>query len=265
MAGEPEGGRGMTAPTARETSRRANRAMDELGRAIDEIAACHGGRASRGEWRPGGSPEEQVRQAAEVARSYGLHCVFGDRMARAWVADAFRRHGITYYRKWTKDEIYTDFRPLMVGGLVDIVADRRLMRELTELVCKRVGKRFVVDHPRGRHDDLANVVAYAALLANANSILHGPDRDEAGRPLGDPATNAMFGGPVPAGYSVGEVSEFRDKCLAEKVITPERLAELEEEYAERQDLLAPVLEDLWMNADTLAGRLRRAGLNRYDD
>src|SRR5207302_1698826 len=40
--------------------------------------------------------EGAVQQIATIVRSYGISTIYGDRYARGWVREAFKRHGIRY-------------------------------------------------------------------------------------------------------------------------------------------------------------------------
>jgi hypothetical protein len=70
-----------------------------------------------------------------------------------------------------KSEIYRDFLPLLNSGRVVLPRNERLMRQLCSLerTTARGSGRDNIDHPSGQHDDIANAVAGAAVLAAAGA------------------------------------------------------------------------------------------------
>ena len=66
----------------------------------------------------------------------------------------------------TKSEIYLECLPAINSGRVELLDNARLMAQLRSLERRtsRAG-RDTIDHPPGAHDDLANAVAGALVLA----------------------------------------------------------------------------------------------------
>jgi hypothetical protein len=95
--------------------------------------------------------------------------VTGDRYAADWVASQFRRQGISYFpSERTKSDLYCEFLPLVNSRAIDLVDHDRMVSQLVGLE-RRVGRsgKDYVDHGPGGHDDIANVVAGALVLASA--------------------------------------------------------------------------------------------------
>jgi hypothetical protein len=86
--------------------------------------------------------------------------VTGDSYAAQWVAGAWRKAGIGYFKsELPKSQIYLECLPLFASGLVRLPKSQRLLRELRllERHTHRSG-RDTVDHGRNGHDDHANAV-----------------------------------------------------------------------------------------------------------
>ncbi len=119
------------------------------------------------EVKPPFSPEAVVAEFAAALKSYNLFTVTGDRYAGAWPAEAFSRFNITYTpADKNKSDIYGALLPLINSRRIDLVDNQKLINQLLSLE-RRVarGGRDSIDHPQGQHDDLANAVAGAAVLA----------------------------------------------------------------------------------------------------
>jgi hypothetical protein len=125
------------------------------------------------ERRPPFSPDDVVREFAETLKSYRIRDVTGDRYAGEWPRERFREHGIEYLTSTrTKSEIFLEFLALTNSGRVRIPANRRLRMQLASLERRtsRAG-RDTVDHAPGGHDDVANCVAGALVLAAVSATL----------------------------------------------------------------------------------------------
>lgn len=120
------------------------------------------------ERRPPFSPESVVTDFAETLKSYGVHRVTGDRYAGEWPRERFRVHGVTYdLAEHPKSDIYRDCLPLLNSGKIELLDNARLIAQLCGLERRTArGGRDSIDHPPGAHDDLANSVAGALLLAS---------------------------------------------------------------------------------------------------
>jgi hypothetical protein len=145
---------------------------DSMTLAIAHREATDGG-ASKGildclrERKPPFSPDNVVREFADCLRSYNIRRVVGDRYAGEWVAEAFRKVGITYTTsEKTKSQIYGDALPLFNSGRVDLLDNPRLIAQLCSLERRTArGGRDSIDHSPGGHDDIANVAAGSLVLA----------------------------------------------------------------------------------------------------
>jgi hypothetical protein len=86
--------------------------------------------------------------------------VTGDSYAAQWLAGAWRKAGIGYFKsELPKSQIYLECLPLFARGLVRLPNHPRLLRELRllERHTHRSG-RDTVDHGRNGHDDHVNAV-----------------------------------------------------------------------------------------------------------
>ncbi|MCC6765251.1 MAG: hypothetical protein IT293_11375 [Deltaproteobacteria bacterium] len=119
------------------------------------------------EWRPPFSPDEVVREYAALVRSYGAAVVYGDRYAGEWPRERFRAHEVSYVTAdKSKSELYQAFLPLLNAGRVELLDQRRLTTQLLGLERRTARSgRDSIDHGPGAHDDIANAVAGATVLA----------------------------------------------------------------------------------------------------
>jgi hypothetical protein len=130
------------------------------------------------EVRPPFSPDAVTETFAGLATRYHIRDVTGDRYAGDWPRAAFRSHGIRYTVDWRdpkepgklvsmpKSDIYKECLPLLNAGRVALLDSDRLLRQLGALE-RRTGSsgRDIIDHGPGQHDDVANAVCGALLLA----------------------------------------------------------------------------------------------------
>lgn len=121
------------------------------------------------EFKPPFSPETVVIDFVGLLKSYGVTKVVGDRYAGEWPRERFRAHGITYEpAEKPKSDIYRDVLPLFNSGAVEILAVPRIASQICSLERRTArGGRDSIDHAPGAHDDLANAVAGALVLAAA--------------------------------------------------------------------------------------------------
>ncbi len=90
-----------------------------------------------------------------------------------------------------EDAAYIETLPLFSQGRMELLDHPRLVRELQCLERRtRAGGKNVVDHPRGGHDDYANVTTLAALAA-----LEGTQYMEPWEEWFDPEVWGAFGSP----------------------------------------------------------------------
>jgi hypothetical protein len=113
------------------------------------------------EIRPPFDPDIATARAAELLRQWGLTHIVGDAYAGAWPVTALARHGIVFtHAAKNKSEIYMHSLPLWTSGRVRTLDNPRAVDQLAGLRRKAGSTgRDVVDHMRGSHDDLANVIA----------------------------------------------------------------------------------------------------------
>jgi len=117
--------------------------------------------------KPPFSPETVVVDFAAVLKSYGVHKIGGDRYAGEWPRERFREHGIAYdLSDRPKSDIYRDTLPILNSGKVELLDLPRLTAELCGLERRtaRSGKDSI-DHAPSAHDDVANSVCGALLMA----------------------------------------------------------------------------------------------------
>ena len=97
----------------------------------------------------------------------GLHSTAGDRYAAGFVLEAFRAHGITYAPSaQDRSALFLELLPLVNAGRVRLLDHPELLRELRGLERRRgTAGRDRIDHMPGQHDDRANCVAGALVLA----------------------------------------------------------------------------------------------------
>jgi hypothetical protein len=123
-----------------------------------------------GAWevRPPFSPESVVAEFSSTLKRYGIGRVVGDRYGGEWPRERFRLHGISYEPcGQTKSELYVEFLALANSGRVELPNHRRLLAQLQRLERRATrGGRESIDHAPGGHDDLANAVAGALVLAS---------------------------------------------------------------------------------------------------
>ena len=120
------------------------------------------------ETRPPFSPDNVVQQYADLIKAYGLNRVHGDRYAGEWPRERFRERSITYEpSERSKSDLYRDFLPVLTTGRADLLDHPLLLHQLTALE-RRTSRsgRDSIDHPPGYHDDIANAVAGACVLAD---------------------------------------------------------------------------------------------------
>ena len=104
-------------------------------------------------------PVELTKEYAALCKQYKVTSVTGDKYALEWVTSAWRTAGIRYIRsELTASELYLEALPLWTRSQVAIPDHPTLVRELRLL--ERSPARLAreqVSHPRGVHDDFANV------------------------------------------------------------------------------------------------------------
>jgi hypothetical protein len=120
------------------------------------------------EVRPPFSPEAVVEEFADTAKRYRLTKVIGDRYAGEWPRERFRIHGLNYELvEDSKSALYQALLPIINSRGVVLLDHDRMVHQLVTLERRTArGGRDSIDHPRGMHDDVANAVAGAIVLAH---------------------------------------------------------------------------------------------------
>lgn len=122
------------------------------------------------EIRPPFSPDAATAEFAETLRSYRLTRVTGDRFGGEWPRERFRVHGIAYdLSDKARSDLYLALLPLLNAGRLELLDNKRLVAQLAGLERRTARSgRDSVDHGPGGHDDVANAVAGAAVLASSS-------------------------------------------------------------------------------------------------
>lgn len=123
------------------------------------------------EVRPPFSPEAVVQDYALILRLYGCQGVEGDHYGGEFPRELFRKQGITYsVSDLTKSDIYREVLPAINAAKVLLLDHKRLKAQLCGLErhVARTGQD-TIDHAPGGHDDTANAVSGALVLAAQRS------------------------------------------------------------------------------------------------
>jgi hypothetical protein len=120
------------------------------------------------EVKPPFSPESVVEEFCQTLAAYRIGRVHGDRYAGEWPREQFKKRGVEYApSEKVKSDIYRDMLPLLNSKRVQLLYNRRLITQLQGLERRTArGGKDSIDHGPGRHDDLANAVAGALVLAS---------------------------------------------------------------------------------------------------
>ena len=119
------------------------------------------------EVKPPFSPEATVAEFCILLKSYGITKVRGDRYAGEWPREQFRKHGLVYeLSEQTASDLYQALLPKLNSRQVELLDLPRLLKQLCDLERRTArGGRDSIAHPPGQHDDIANAVAGALLIA----------------------------------------------------------------------------------------------------
>jgi hypothetical protein len=114
------------------------------------------------EVRPPFSPDGAVQDFAALLKSYRVHKVSGDRYGGEWPRERFRVH----LAEKPKSDLYRDMLPLLNSGRAELIDNPRLIAQLCGLERRTArGGKDSIDHCPGAHDDVANAVAGALVMA----------------------------------------------------------------------------------------------------
>ena len=127
-----------------------------------------------------GDPYGIVKEYAELLKKYHCSEVVGDRYSASWVSIAFEREGISYRpSELNKSEIYLEALPYISAGMVELIDNRDLVRELRLLERRRGSSgKDTVDHPKSigggvAHDDMANVTCGVIAIVSRDELRPG--------------------------------------------------------------------------------------------
>jgi hypothetical protein len=118
------------------------------------------------------SPESVVEDFCTTLASYGIGKVVGDRYAGEWPREQFKKRNVDYVpSERVKSDIYRDALPLLNSRKCQLLDIRRLISQLHGLERRTArGGKDSIDHSPGQHDDLANAVAGAIVLASRHEV-----------------------------------------------------------------------------------------------
>lgn len=116
-------------------------------------------------------PEKAVERHASILKGYGLTKVTGDRYGSEWVPSRYRANGIRYTPcKLVKNDLYLAFLPMLTSREAELPDNARMRAQLVSLDRITGRGKDVVDHPPGSHDDVANVIAGACVMASGRIL-----------------------------------------------------------------------------------------------
>jgi len=123
------------------------------------------------EVKPPFSPDAVVADFLAVLKAYGVASLTGDRWGGEFVREKFKTAGFKYeISERVKSDIYKELLPLMNSGRVELLDNKRLVTQLCGLERRTArGGKDSIDHSPGSHDDAANAVAGATVLALAGA------------------------------------------------------------------------------------------------
>jgi hypothetical protein len=120
-------------------------------------------------------PQSVTQEFAAVLRRYGLSSVTGDRYSAQWVVQEFARYGIQYVpSERNRSQIYLEALPLFSAQRCELLDLQRLKNQLVNLERRTArGGQDSVDHGVAQHDDIANAVCGAMVLAASEGDIFG--------------------------------------------------------------------------------------------
>jgi hypothetical protein len=124
-------------------------------------------------WAPPFNPSGVIAEACDLLASYGITTVIGDRFAGGFPPELFRANGVEYVASdLDRSALYLHLLPLVNSRAAVLLDHAECLREFRGLERHRgPSGRDRVDHRRGAHDDLANAVAGALVLAHRSRIV----------------------------------------------------------------------------------------------
>ena len=124
------------------------------------------------EWPAPFDPDEVTGEVCEILKAYWINEVTGDHYGGVWPQERFWKRGIAYeVSKDDKSRLFLHFAAMANARRASLPDHARLRAQLLSLERRTWGSgRETVDHPRGGHDDLANVAAGAAVIADRRPV-----------------------------------------------------------------------------------------------
>jgi hypothetical protein len=115
------------------------------------------------------SPDAAVKEFAAILKSYRVGEVEGDRYAANWCSEQFEKAGVIYRAsELNRSQIYLEFLAVAMSGQCVLLENKKALNQFIALERRTGRNQDVVDHPRGAHDDLSNVIAGVVVR-----VLHG--------------------------------------------------------------------------------------------
>ena len=116
------------------------------------------------------SPESAVEEFCSVLRRYRVSTVTGDKYAGEWPRERFHVHGKIYQiSDKVKSDIYQALLPILNSNNAELFELPRMFSQFLGLERRTArGGRDSIDHAPGGHDDIANAVGGALVLAYPN-------------------------------------------------------------------------------------------------
>jgi hypothetical protein len=123
------------------------------------------------EYRPPFSPKNVVEEIAHWMKSYGVSRAQSDKWGGDFPIEEFAVHLIRVEASAKpKSDLYIDALPMLNSGKCRLLDNSRLVLQLCGLERRTArGGRDSIDHAPGSHDDVANAVAGALILAAAKT------------------------------------------------------------------------------------------------
>jgi hypothetical protein len=117
-------------------------------------------------------PEAVVADFCKTLAAYGVAKVTGDRYGGEWPREQFKKRNVDYVpSERVKSDIYRDALPLLNSRKCQLLDIRRLITQLHGLERRTArGGKDSIDHGPGAHDDVANSVAGAIVLAGHHEV-----------------------------------------------------------------------------------------------
>ena len=120
------------------------------------------------EVRPPFSPQSAVADFCSTLAAYHITKIAGDRWGGEFVREQFETRGVTYEcSEQPKSDLYRELVPLLNSRNVELLDHPRMDAQFVGLERRtnRGSGKDVIDHAPNAHDDLANAVTGALLLA----------------------------------------------------------------------------------------------------